>query len=277
MFLNSIAKIEGKVDGNVIDSISNLFQNFGIVPILLVSFFAVVLYLFFIWIKRLIFSSDKKKKEEQIIELQSEVKNLTQAIASSMLNKKQYSNEGLVNSLTIDAIKDLTKHPVFSNIDYILSVKLNQTTFSSKIKYDIFRDFVIVKYTIFKDNWLKYLATHKNIETTREELKDQLTKLFITIDDEVSIELSNLKIPYIALVELNKSSQIGDKFLHSSIETFIDSNNFRSAEDIIYTILNLAVQVIEVIFYDLILNLEKLNGQLEQEVYEKKNVKKSKL
>lgn len=246
-----------KVNTDYLSGLRDLFLSFGIVPILGVAVTGVLLILLYKWISVKIVSNLKEKDER--------IDGLTRAIAA--MNVNNGIAPGLTNSLTIEAMNDLTKHPVFSNIDYLLTVRINQTSFSTKKKHHIFKDYVDTKYSIFSDSLKTFLVHNKNYEISRNELKSRILHLFISLDEASSSKISELEIPYIALVELNKSAQMGDRFIHSSINTFSDSMNYRSAEDIIYAILNLSVQVIELVFNDMIINLEKLNGELDSIEY----------
>lgn len=250
------------VDGSFIDSVKGLFQEFGFGPVIAVVMVLVFLFIFYKWMMVRITQKEKEKDEK--------IEELTKAIASIALDKNKPNSSSLTHTLSIESISDLTQHPIFFNIEYMLGVKMNQTIFSNAAKKNIFNDFLNVRFTCFNDMWKRYIKNSPHFEISREELNSQITKLFIDIDICTKQEYSKLGIPNDIMFELQKSSSLADVFLHSATETFIKTKVFKSGEDIIYNILTLSMHINEVIFNNLILSIEKFNGKLDNLEYKSK-------
>lgn len=259
------------VNGTFLDSVGKLFQMFGIIEILATATFLVLLYL---GVKYINFKMSDiiKDKNEQIDKLTEKliesgkgdvVKDLPKEEVTP-LNPTHYRKH-------ITEYKELFSHPLFYAIDYMIAVKLGQINITSKTKKEIFRDYIEVKYVTLKKGWLSFLG-NPNISTmNNDELRNKITKIFIDVNNEMESKTKKLNIPEIALTELNKSFQLVDAFLFSSIEVLTESNVFDDNAEVIYTILDLTLKSMDVGVHSVIINLEKLNGQLDKIGY--KNIK----
>jgi hypothetical protein len=269
LFLNSTMNTNVAVDGTFLESVRMLFKDFGILPILL-SFLAVATV--FIIYKYINF-----KMSDILRDKTAQIDNLTNRlieagkeevnVPDSPINITPNNSESLRKHIT--QYGELYSHPLFYAIDYIVSIKINQTSVSSKIKKEIFKDYIEIKFGGIKKHWLLFLS-NKDITTMgRDALKNKITEIFIDVEKELTEKVTKLNIPDLALNELNKSFQLADAYLFSSIETLTESNVFDDNTEIIYTILDLTMQNIEVSFHNIVLNLEKLNGELEKVGYNK--------
>lgn len=258
------------VDGPFLESVRMLFKDFGILPIIL-SFLAVVsIYIFYKYVNFKM-SDILRDKNTQIDNLTNRLidagKEEVKIVEVPLTPPSNFTDNNLRKSVTHQ--NELYSHPLFYSIDYIISIKINQTSVSSKIKKEIFKDYIDIKFGGIKKHWLSFLS-NKDITTMgRDSLKNKITEIFIQVEKELNDKVTKLNIPEIALNELNKSFQLADAYLFSSIETLTESNVFDDNTEIIYTILDLTMQNIEVSFHNIILNLEKLNGELEKVGYNK--------
>lgn len=260
----SILLFQVNVDGGLIGSIKDLFLEFGAGPVLSIIIIGLILYVFYKWVIHKIVQKDKEKDKK--------IEELTKAMASIALDKNK-NTSGLSNTLSIEKITDLSQHPFFYNIEYMLGVKMNQTVFSSASKKNLFNDFLHVRFNCSLIIWKNFLKNTPHYEMSREELNVHITKLFIDIDNCRKKEYKNLNIPSNVMMEFQKSSSLADTFLHSASETFIQTKVFKSGEDIIYSILTLCMHINEVIFNNLILSAEKFNGSLDNLNYKSKLTK----
>jgi len=269
LIMNTTSNVGVDVNGTFLDSVGKLFQAFGIIEILASSTFLVILYLSvkYFNFKMSDMLKDKNEQIDKLTEKLIEKGNVGEEVVEhtkTPVNTNQYRKH-------VTEYKELFSHPLFYAIDYMISVKISQTNVTSKIKKEIFKDYIEIKYSSIKKGWLNFLS-NTNISTmNRDELKNKVTKIFIDLNLEMTEKTKNLNIPEIALNELNKSFQIIDEFLFSSIEAITESSVFDDNIEIIYTILDLTATSIEVGFHNVIINLEKLNGQLDAIGY--KNIK----
>jgi hypothetical protein len=257
------------VDGTFLESVRMLFKDFGILPILL-SFVAVAIV--FIVYKYINFKMsdilrDKTAQIDSLTNRLIEAGKDVPVVVDSPINITPKDVASLRKHIT--EYNELYSHPIFYAIDYIVSIKINQTSVSSKIKKEIFKDYIEIKFGGIKKQWLLFLSNKDITTMKRDSLKNKITEVFIEVDKDLNDKVKKLNIPDIALNELNKSFQLADAYLFSSIETLTESQVFDDNVEIIYTILDLTMQNIEVSFHNVILNLEKLNGELEKIGYNK--------
>ncbi len=269
MLLSVTPNVGVDVNGTFLDSIGKLFQMFGILEMVATATFLVILYLIVKYINFKM-SDIVKDKNDQIDKL-------TERLIESGKggDSPPTQDGGSVNTLHyrkhIMQYKELFSHPLFYAIDYMISVKLSQTNVTSKIKKEIFKDYIEIKYSSIKKGWLNFLV-NPNISTMNgDELRNKITQIFIDVNLEMESRTKTLNIPELALDELNKSFQIVDAFLFSSIEVLTESTVFDDNAEVIYTILDLTLKSMDVGFHSVIINLEKLNGQLDKLGY--KNIK----
>lgn len=253
-----------KVDGTFLDSLKDIFLEFGLFQVFGIITGLVLLYILYKWTINYLSNKDKEKDKK--------IAELTQAMASMALDKNRSSISGLTHNLSIENINNIQQHPLFSNVEYLLGVKVNKTNFSSLTKKNIFSDFLYVRFTCSVDSWKNFLEEESHFEITREVLHSKITKLFIQIDNCAKELYAQTDIPSNVMFELQKSASLADTFLHSATETFIQSKVFKSAEDILYSILTLSIHINEVIFNNLILSLEKIQ-HLEDVEYNPKFTK----
>jgi hypothetical protein len=247
------------LDGDTLNGINKIFESFGVVQTVLI--FCIVL---FIWgCYRLIYTWGMNKFSERALEKDRRIDELTKILADSakteILNNKKY--------LIMDDFKNLENHPLFQNINYWLAVRINQMNMSDNNKSNIFKDYVTIRYTAVKKNWIAFIRDNNISELTRNELKVILidTLIKITKDIKENIEVANF--PETALVEMEKSAQIIDKIVISAIESFTTSEHFENGFDVLYTLLTIKMHILEVVFYELVMSLEKLNGSLQNQTY----------
>lgn len=249
------------VDGDTINGINNLFDSIGVIETVII--FAVVL---FIWgLYKLIYSWGMNKFSEASLEKDRRISELTRILADSA--KSELSTINDTHYLGIDDFKNLENHPIFQNINYWLAVRINQMNLSNITKSNIFKDYVTIRYKAVIENWLDFIKKENIQKLTRNELNSRLVKLIIKIAEDVQKNIDVAEFPDIALVEMEKSVQIVDKIIISAIESFTSNKHFENGFDVVYTLLTIKMHILEVIFYDLVMTLEKLNGTLEKEIY----------
>jgi hypothetical protein len=266
LFLSVTPNVGVDVNGTFLDSVGKLFSMFGVIEILASATFLVILY---VGVKYINFkmSDIVKDKNEQIDKLTERlIENGKEGVIKDepLTNPTSYRKH-------ITEYKELFSHPLFYSIDYMISVKLSQTNVTSKIKKEIFKDYIEIKYSTTKKGWLNFLSNPNLSTMNADELRNRITQIFIDVNIEMESKTKSLNIPELALDELNKSFQLVDSFLFSSIEVLTESNVFDDNVEVIYTILDLTLKSMEVGFHSVIINLEKLNGQLDKLGY--KNIK----
>jgi hypothetical protein len=272
LFLNVTPNVGVEVNGTFLDSVGKLFQMFGVLEILGSATFIVLLYIIVKYINFKM-SDIVKDKNEQIDKLTEKLiesgKNF--APISTNVTEEVSVNSTNYNKQHIVKYKTLFSHPLFYSIDYMISVKLGQVNLTSKIKKEIFKDYIEIKYSSIKNGWLKFLGSSDISTMDSDELRNKIIQIFIDVNLEMEENTKKLNMPEIALVELNKSFQVIDSFLFSSIEVLTESMVFDDNAEAVYTILDLTLKSMDVGFHSVVINLEKLNGQLESVNY--KNIK----
>jgi len=254
------------VNGDTLNGINKIFQSIGVVQT--IATFAIIL---FIWgCYRLIYKWGITKFSSIAIEKDKRIDELTKILAESA--KSDFSNTR--NYLVIDDFKNLENHPFFQNINYWLAIRINQMNMSDVTKSNIFKDYVTIRYTAVKENWVTFIKNNNIDKLSRSELNAALVNLLINITKDVKNNIEIAKFPSVALFEMEKAVQIIDKIVISAIESFTSNQHFENGMDVLYTILTIKMHVLEVVFYELVMTLEKLNGQLAKEDYTPKFYKR---
>lgn len=255
--------IQMKVDGDTFDGINNIFQSIGVVESVIV--FTTLL---FIWgLYRIVYTWGMNKFSEASLEKDRRITELTRMLADSA--KTEFSDTNR-HYLGIDDFKDLENHPFFQNINYWLAIRINQMNMTDDTKSNIFKDYVTIRYTAVKENWISFIKNNDISKLNRTELNAILVDLIIKITQDVKINIDKANFPEVALVEMEKSVQIIDKIVISAIESFTSNEHFENGFDVVYTLLTIKMHILEVVFYELVMTLEKLNGSLKKQSYKPK-------
>lgn len=241
-------------DGDALNGINKIFESIGVAQTLLI--FIIVL---FIWGSyRLLYTWGMNKFSELALEKDKRITELTTILGNSIQN----SNSNSKHYLEIEDFKNLEDHPFFQNINYWLAVKINQMHISDVTKNNIFKDYVTIRYTAVKENWINFI---KNIDISKlnaKKLNLVLIDLLIKITKDVKEDIDVAGFPNIALIEMENSVHIIDKIILSAIESFTSNLHFENGYDVIYTLLTIKMHILEVVFYELATTIEKLNGAL---------------
>jgi len=267
LLLSATPNVGVDVNGTFLDSVGKLFQMFGVIEILGSVTFLVILYIIVKYINFKMSDIVKDKNDqidrltERLINTGKEDGSIKEIVPSEVQHIRKHITE----------YKELFSHPLFYSIDYMISVRLSQTNVTSRIKKEIFKDYIEIKYSSIKKGWLNFLQSSNVASMSGDELRNKIIQIFIDVNLEMGCRTKKLNIPELALNELNKSFELVDSFLFSSIEVLTESTVFDDNVEVIYTILDLTLKSMDVGFHSVIINLEKLNGQLDKINY--KNIK----
>lgn len=257
-----------KPDGSLVHELSELFDKFGVIQVVLLFTLGLGLFLAYrlgyAWFTSR-FSENTKQKDEKIDEL-------TKMLAK--MSKKERSNNATTQYIDSNTIVNLRQHPFFDNLDIWMEIRLGQMYIEPESKYNIFKDFLYIKLSVMKNRWLKFIENNDFANMSRDELKSNLMALLITINNETLDKIESAGFPDKVLKKLNKSSVLVDRLISTAIEGFTTNDHFEDCYDAMYAILQVNMSILEVVVYDLAGIMTKLNGSLDDVVYEVKFYKK---
>lgn len=255
-------------DGNLLDKVALLFREQGVYTSVFAFFLVVVIVLLYKGVT-MYFSKENQKREDELNRIKEE--NLKLQKDKAVADALEVEKPTIKPIIDIKEFKDLTKHPFFVNIQYLLDVKLLETpTTTSENKKNILIDFLYSKFKTHKEIWHESISSIKPENLTPDELKSILINTHIECLKETDRKIERLELPELAMSSMKDYTNLSDKLIYSCIESFCDSEIFVDSFDIIYIILDYKLNLINVLTSHLQLNLEKLNGQLEKTPYKSK-------
>lgn len=247
-------------DGSLIHGLSELFDKLGVIQVIGIFGVGLTIYLLY----RIIYAWAVSKFSDTSKEKDNKIEELTKMLAKST-KKDVVSTQQYIGS---DSLTNLKQHPFFDNLNIWLEIRLGQMKIEPAAKYNIFKDFLYIKLSVMKNNWVNFINSHDLVNMSREELKSSLTNLLITINNETIDKVDSAGFPDVILKELNDSSVLADKLISTAIEGFISNDHFEDGYDALYAILQVNMSVLEVIVYDLAGIMSGLNGSLDHIEYD---------
>lgn len=279
LFLQTMTT-ETKIDGSLLNSINAMFTQFGIYQILFAFFIVSVTVLIYKFISAKISNMSNDKKDILIADLTEKITNLNSrknnngididVNIESTQTQNNIPPHKMVQKIDIEEFHDLRKHPYFSNIDYWLYVKIHQVNISNENKRNIFIDYMCIKYGTSKKRWYDFVSDTYISKMSKEELASELLKVTINISKEVDKELLSMGMPRLVIEKMDETTSLADKFMVTTINSFCNNQQFDDSFDIVFLLLNYYMNIIEVLFYDFMVKLEKMNGQLDNANYTSK-------
>lgn len=264
-----------------LDFIKHIVNSFGLFSIPIVLLLLLLIWMLYKWftIKTDNDINDLKKKNDELLNIilthiskddkfGENNKIYIDHIAQSHANKSEFHNKSF--DMYLGVAGDLTHHPIFNNIDYILKVKIKSISFSSKIKKDVFLDMTSLKLEITKIEWLKFLKSIDIDTGDREIIKQKMINVIYNINSKFDDETINYQIPELIKNLIYKSSLQNDDIIITTTKSMFDSINNDNIYNLIYTLLTYYMILIETSLYHIINNINELNGELDFMTYDVK-------
>ena len=173
--------------------------------------------------------------------------------------------------------KDLTNYPLFSNLDYWIESRIRHFHIACPLRERIFKDFLLIKFTVFKGS-LKELAMIRHLEAlTNSELRTIVEGNLSDAMNKYEKKMEEAGMPPVVLSKFAEWHSSRIKAVRETIKdictsTFISDNSERVA--VILYKYNTAL-------HSTITDAEKtligLNGQLDSVVYKGKGCQNCKV
>ena len=163
----------------------------------------------------------------------------------------------------IKSLKELKKHPFFHNVDYLINYKIPYIDLKEKGRTEIFRDFLRIKFTVYKESLNRFLDK----EIKPSEFESEINNHFNEAIQEYINRCLGAGIPQIVVDKFQQWHMPRIEFTNMAIEQICKTEIIDNDIEKMFAILTIYDSALYATVIDAEQTLKKLNGELTGTIY----------